>query len=66
MARWGLSRETLKPPRSSVLAGTKVPIKYRDPQNEANVWSGRGRAPRWFREALDAGVPVEVLIVRPK
>ena len=25
-----------------------IPIKYRDPKNAANEWSGRGRAPRWF------------------
>lgn len=25
-----------------------VPVKYRDPKNAANEWSGRGRAPRWF------------------
>lgn len=27
-----------------------VPIKYRDPLNHNNVWSGRGRTPNWITE----------------
>jgi len=30
-------------------------IKYRDPDNPANVWSGRGRLARWLQEKVDAG-----------
>lgn len=26
----------------------KVAIKYRDPDNHANTWTGRGRMPRWM------------------
>ena len=29
--------------------------KYRHPENPALTWSGRGRKPRWFVEALAAG-----------
>jgi DNA-binding protein H-NS len=25
-----------------------VPVKYRDPSNPANTWTGRGRMPRWL------------------
>ena len=25
-----------------------VAIKYRDPNNSANTWTGRGRMPRWL------------------
>ena len=35
----------------STMTGGKtrvVPVKYRDPKNATNEWSGRGRAPRWF------------------
>lgn len=28
-----------------------VPIKYRDPENPANTWTGRGRMPRWMAAA---------------
>jgi DNA-binding protein H-NS len=30
-------------------------IKYRDPKNPENAWSGRGRMPRWMSAALDKG-----------
>jgi DNA-binding protein H-NS len=29
--------------------------KYRHPENAALTWSGRGRKPQWFVEALRAG-----------
>jgi DNA-binding protein H-NS len=29
--------------------------KYRHPANPALTWSGRGRKPQWFVEALEAG-----------
>ncbi|PTQ64600.1 H-NS family nucleoid-associated regulatory protein [Celeribacter persicus] len=29
--------------------------KYRHPENPALTWSGRGRKPQWFVEALEAG-----------
>ena len=32
-----------------------VAAKYRHPENPALTWSGRGRKPQWFVEALEAG-----------
>lgn len=29
--------------------------KYANPANKADTWTGRGRKPRWFIEALAAG-----------
>jgi DNA-binding protein H-NS len=29
--------------------------KYHHPENVNVTWSGRGRKPKWFQEALDAG-----------
>jgi DNA-binding protein H-NS len=29
--------------------------KYANPANKADTWSGRGRKPRWFTEALAKG-----------
>ena len=44
------------------LTGTAAPrkrapatAKYANPANAADTWSGRGRKPRWFAEALSAG-----------
>lgn len=32
-----------------------VAIKYRDPQNPENTWTGRGRMPRWMVAAMKGG-----------
>jgi DNA-binding protein H-NS len=34
---------------------SSVAVKYRDPQNPANTWSGRGRMPRWMVAATKGG-----------
>lgn len=35
--------------------GNKVAIKYRDPNNSENTWTGRGVMPRWLRDLLNSG-----------
>ncbi|MCU0829578.1 MAG: H-NS histone family protein [Tabrizicola sp.] len=35
--------------------------KYANPANKADTWSGRGRKPRWFSEALAKGKKPEDL-----
>ena len=32
-----------------------IAIKYRDPQNPENTWTGRGRMPRWMVAATKGG-----------
>ena len=34
---------------------SSVAVKYRDPQNPANTWTGRGRMPRWMAAATKGG-----------
>jgi DNA-binding protein H-NS len=41
--------------KASAAKGRPVPAKYRNPDNAQQTWSGRGKRPRWFVEALDAG-----------
>ena len=36
-------------------ARSPVAAKYRHPENPALTWSGRGRRPQWFVEALAGG-----------
>ena len=36
-------------------ARAPVAPKYRHPENPALTWSGRGRKPQWFGDALSAG-----------
>ena len=37
--------------------------KYRHPENPALTWSGRGRKPQWFVEALEAGITASELAI---
>ena len=32
-----------------------VPPKYRNPENPMEIWSGRGRQPRWLGPQIQAG-----------
>ncbi len=44
-------------------AGTPVPPKYRNPADPSATWSGRGKRPRWFNEALKAGKKEKDLLI---
>ena len=33
--------------------------RYRDPDNQFNVWNGRGRRPKWLKEQLGKGRTLE-------
>src|SRR5262249_21184275 len=35
--------------------GMTVSVKYRDPENPENTWTGRGRMPRWLAAATKGG-----------
>lgn len=37
--------------------------KYRHPENPEVTWSGRGRQPVWFKEAIDGGMKPEKLAI---
>jgi DNA-binding protein H-NS len=37
----------------------KVAVKFRDPANSENVWSGRGRPARWVAAYLKQGKKLE-------
>lgn len=37
--------------------------KYANPANSADTWSGRGRKPRWFAEALAKGKSPEDMAI---
>ncbi|MEO1679948.1 MAG: H-NS histone family protein [Pseudomonadota bacterium] len=51
--------ESTKPPKKS-----PQPAKYRHPENPSVTWSGRGRQPTWFKEAIEAGTPEDDLLIR--
>ena len=35
--------------------GTKVAVKYMNPDNKSETWTGRGRQPRWLSAKLSKG-----------
>lgn len=41
----------------------KVKPKYRNPADSEQTWSGRGKRPRWFVAALDAGRTPESMLI---
>ncbi len=42
---------------------TPSSAKYANPANAADTWSGRGRKPRWFSEALAKGKKPEDMAI---
>ncbi|MGE0768716.1 MAG: H-NS family nucleoid-associated regulatory protein [Hyphomicrobiaceae bacterium] len=56
-ARAGMSLSEVLNGKSgaSKLKGTKVAVKYRNPKNSAETWTGRGRKPNWLVAALKKG-----------
>jgi len=40
-----------------------VAPKYRNPANPDQTWSGRGKHPRWFNDALKAGKKEKDLLI---
>lgn len=38
-----------------------APAKYRNPENSAQTWSGRGRQPEWFKAAIAAGTTADAM-----
>ena len=35
--------------------GTKLAVKYRNPDNHRHQWTGRGMQPKWLRELIEQG-----------
>ena len=44
--------------------GKKVAPKYRNPANAKELWSGRGKQPRWLAEQVKKGKKVEEFLIK--
>jgi len=44
-------------------AGRKVALKYRNPADHKQTWTGRGKAPLWFNALIDSGKTREELLI---
>lgn len=61
----GVPLEQLLDRKGSNKGGSKgkAPIQFRDPANASNVWSGRGRQPKWVKDWVESGQPLDELRV---
>lgn len=41
----------------------KVVPRFADPSNPNNTWTGRGRKPKWFLDAVAAGIDPSSLLI---
>lgn len=41
----------------------KAPVKYQNPDNTAEQWTGRGRRPKWVADALAGGKTMEGMVL---
>lgn len=55
----GITVEIVESSKPSSRKGTKVPVKYKDPANPSNQWTGRGVTPRWLQDFLQQGRSLE-------
>jgi DNA-binding protein H-NS len=44
--------------------GVKVALKYRNPKNPSQTWTGRGRQPRWLVAELEKGKKREAFLIQ--
>lgn len=51
----GFSLEEIVGMRAPRLSSREKTAKYRNPNDLSQTWSGRGRQPQWFKDALSAG-----------
>lgn len=40
---------------------TKAPAKYKNPNDASQTWTGKGRQPQWFKDAMSAGSTPDAL-----
>src|ERR1700752_4159540 len=43
--------------------GATVAVRYRNPSNAGQQWTGRGRQPKWVKEWVDGGKSIDALRV---
>ena len=50
-----------KKTRGAGASGEAAVVRFRNPEDATQTWSGRGRRPRWYNEAEAAGRPIDDL-----
>ena len=60
----GFELDELVGSKRGVRKGSTVAPKYRHPKDPKVTWSGRGRQPRWIKEALAKGKKLESFAIK--
>jgi DNA-binding protein H-NS len=58
---FGYSLDEIIGPKASGQGVETRNVKYRNPRNSNQTWSGRGRQPQWFKDAVASGQAPEEL-----
>lgn len=58
----GLTVEIISSGRKGRAAPAPRPPKYRNPDDPSQTWSGRGKRPAWFKEAIEKGMKPEDML----
>lgn len=45
------------------MKGSKVAVKFRNPKDASQTWTGRGRKPNWLSDALKKGQKMDSFVV---
>lgn len=61
MGSFGFTLDDFKPPKRKKRI---VAIKYRNPDNPDETWSGLGKPKKWLQEKLDAGQQLEEFAIQ--
>jgi DNA-binding protein H-NS len=51
-----------RPSRNSKGGAQSIAVKYRNPENASQIWSGRGRRPLWLDAQIKAGKELELFL----
>ena len=60
----GVNVEITEGTKVSGRKGSKVPIKYQNPNNLSQKWTGRGMKPKWLQTLIEQGHRLEEFEVK--
>lgn len=56
MKQWGISSTDLNGHAKDAKVHGKLPLKYVNPDDANQKWSGKGKPPNWFKACLAKGI----------
>ena len=63
-ANRGFSLDELMGKTKGRKSGGTVAIKYRNPDNPSDTWTGRGRQPKWLAPLIKKGAKLEKFLIK--